>query len=107
MRSQRRSAQSRGMRRMAMEGVDQLGRRPPRSTARGARLQFHFDAGAGWLALSPPLDASLVSDEAGRGAHGSFTGAFVGMLAFDTSGAGRAADLGHVGYAPLFNQQLS
>ena len=95
------------MRRMAMEGVDQLGRRPPRSTARGARLQFHFDAGAGWLALSPPLDASLVSDEAGRGAHGSFTGAFVGMLAFDTSGAGRAADFSHFDYTPLFNQETA
>ena len=40
----------------------------------------------------PTLDASIVSDEAGRGEHGSFTGAFVGMVAFDTSGGGKPAD---------------
>ena len=36
---------------------------------------------------TPVLDASILSDEAGAGEHGSFTGAFVGMFAFDTSGA--------------------
>ena len=40
----------------------------------------------------PALDASILSDEAGAGEHGSFTGAFVGMFAFDTSGAGAPAD---------------
>jgi xylan 1,4-beta-xylosidase len=44
------------------------------------------------------LDASLISDEAGRGEHGSFTGAFLGMLAFDTSGAGQPADFSYFSY---------
>jgi xylan 1,4-beta-xylosidase len=46
------------------------------------------------------LDASVVSDEAGRGAHASFTGAFVGMLAFDTSGAACPADFADFTYTP-------
>ena len=47
------------------------------------------------------LDASVISDEGGRGEHGSFTGAFVGMAAFDTSGRARPADFAHFTYAPL------
>jgi xylan 1,4-beta-xylosidase len=46
------------------------------------------------------LDASVISDEGGRGAHGSFTGAFIGMLAFDTSGAACPADFHYFDYAP-------
>lgn len=65
-----------------------------------ARAQFSVDAGAGWQAVGGALDASVVSDEAGRGAHGSFTGAFVGMLAFDTSGAGCPADFSEFAYRP-------
>jgi len=41
-----------------------------------------------------------VSDEGGRGPHSSFTGAFVGMLAFDTSGSARTADFASFSYAP-------
>jgi len=66
----------------------------------GAALQFHADIGGGWKVVGPVLDASVVSDEAGRGAHGSFTGAFVGMLAFDTSGAACSADFADFLYAP-------
>jgi beta-xylosidase len=40
----------------------------------------------------PRLDASVISDEGGSGEHASFTGAFVRMAAFDTSGAAIAAD---------------
>jgi xylan 1,4-beta-xylosidase len=58
----------------------------------GWNLQFCWRQRGTWEPLGPVLDASLISDEAGRGEHGSFTGAFVGMAAFDTSGAGRAAD---------------
>jgi xylan 1,4-beta-xylosidase len=65
-----------------------------------ARLIFAYDAGDGWRKLAPDLDASLVSDEAGRGEHGSFTGAFIGMMAFDTSGAGLPADFDWFEYAP-------
>lgn len=66
----------------------------------GARLRFSLDSGEGWRPVGPDLDASIVSDEAGRGEHGSFTGAFVGMLAFDTSGAGLPADFDYFEYAP-------
>jgi xylan 1,4-beta-xylosidase len=64
----------------------------------GARLQFHWRAGGEWAPLGPELDASLISDEAGRGEHGSFTGAFIGMAAFDTSGAGMPADFDYFEY---------
>ncbi|MBX3567982.1 MAG: glycoside hydrolase family 43 protein [Rhizobiaceae bacterium] len=65
-----------------------------------AGLRFAYDAGDGLRALDPELDASIVSDEAGRGEHGSFTGAFVGMMAFDTSGGGRPADFEWFDYRP-------
>ena len=51
-----------------------------------ARQRFFWRAGGDWTPIGPELDASLISDEAGRGEHASFTGAFVGMAAFDTSG---------------------
>ena len=65
-----------------------------------ANLQFSFDAGGAWRDIGPVLDASVISDEGGRGAHGSFTGAFIGMLCFDTSGAARPADFAYFDYAP-------
>jgi xylan 1,4-beta-xylosidase len=58
----------------------------------GWNLQFLWRMRGTWEKLGPVLDASLISDEAGRGEHGSFTGAFVGMAAFDTSGAACPAD---------------
>lgn len=66
----------------------------------GTVLQFHADTGSGWQPVGPVLDASIVSDEAGRGEHGSFTGAFVGMLAFDTSGGACPADFTDFRYTP-------
>lgn len=66
----------------------------------GSTLQFRADTGTGWQPVGPVLDASIVSDEAGRGAHGSFTGAFVGLLAFDTSGAACTADFSDFSYIP-------
>jgi xylan 1,4-beta-xylosidase len=65
-----------------------------------AKLQFSYDAGQGWRDLGPVLDASVISDEGGRGAHGSFTGAFIGMLCFDTSGGARPADFSYFRYSP-------
>jgi xylan 1,4-beta-xylosidase len=68
----------------------------------GARQRFFIrQGGAGWTAVGPELDASLISDEAGRGEHGSFTGAFVGMAAFDTSGRRATADFHRFGYVPI------
>ncbi|MGL4309707.1 MAG: glycoside hydrolase family 43 protein [Paracoccaceae bacterium] len=46
---------------------------------------------ADWRPIGPALNAAVISDEGGRGEHGSFTGAFVGMVAFDTSGQGTQA----------------
>jgi xylan 1,4-beta-xylosidase len=67
----------------------------------GAALQFAYAVGAGaWRPCGPTLDASIVSDEAGAGEHGSFTGAFVGMCAFDVSGQGAVADFAYFDYAP-------
>ena len=66
----------------------------------GAALQFFADWGLGWQPVGPVLDASVISDEGGRGEHGSFTGAFVGMLAFDTSGSARTADFSSFDYLP-------
>jgi xylan 1,4-beta-xylosidase len=43
--------------------------------------------------VGPVLDASIVSDEGGRGEHASFTGAFVGMVAYDLTGQGWTADV--------------
>ena len=64
-------------------------------------LQFSFAQGDEWRDVGPALDATILSDEAGRGEHGSFTGAFVGMAAFDTSGAAIAADYGYFLYEGL------
>jgi xylan 1,4-beta-xylosidase len=43
--------------------------------------------------VGPVLDASIVSDEGGRGEHASFTGAFVGVVAHDLTGQGWTADV--------------
>ena len=43
--------------------------------------------------VGPELDASLISDEGGRGEHASFTGAFVGVVAHDLTGQGWTADV--------------
>ena len=64
----------------------------------GAALQFFYRNGERWNLVGPVLDASVISDEGGRGEHGSFTGAFVGMAAFDTSGAGLPADFDYFSY---------
>jgi xylan 1,4-beta-xylosidase len=64
-----------------------------------AELRFAYALDAGrWRDVGPILDASILSDEAGGGEHRSFTGAFVGLFAFDTSGAGIAADFRYFEY---------
>ena len=52
------------------------------------------------VAVGPILDASVVSDEGGRGEHASFTGAFVGVVAHDLTGQGWTADVTRFRYAP-------
>jgi len=62
-------------------------------------LRFFYSLGTSdWTRIGPVFDASLLSDEAGRGAHGNFTGAFVGMHAMDTSGAAMPADFSYFRY---------
>ncbi len=51
-------------------------------------------------AVGPVLDASIISDEGGRGEHASFTGAFVGVVAHDLTGQGWTADVTRFDYAP-------
>lgn len=63
---------------------------------RGATQQFFHNG----QPLGPPRDAYIVSDEGGRGEHASFTGAFVGMMAFDLTGQGREARFTRFGYTP-------
>lgn len=65
-----------------------------------ADQQFFWRTTGDWIPIGPTLDASLISDEAGRGEHGSFTGAFTGMVAFDTSGRATPADFAHFTYTP-------
>lgn len=67
---------------------------------RGATQQFFWRSGGDWQPIGPELDASVLSDEGGRGEHGSFTGTFVGMLAFDISGRATPADFTGFTYAP-------
>lgn len=63
--------------------------------------QFYWSVDAmNWNALGQePLSAAYLSDEGGLGEHGSFTGTFVGMLAFDVSGAGKEAEFTTFSYA--------
>ncbi|AFL52732.1 xylan 1,4-beta-xylosidase [Sinorhizobium fredii] len=70
---------------------------------RGNDLQFFWRASAqqDWASIGPALDAGVISDEGGRGEHGSFTGAFAGMFAFDTSGSGIPADFDVFRYEAL------
>lgn len=66
----------------------------------GATQQFWFAQGGGWQRLGPPLDAAVISDEGGKGEHASFTGAFVGMVAFDVTGQGAEARFSQFDYLP-------
>lgn len=65
-----------------------------------AHQRFFWRQGGNWQAIGPVLDATLISDEGGRGEHNSFTGAFVGMLAFDITGLGRDAKFLRFAYLP-------
>ncbi|CUI32869.1 glycoside hydrolase family 43 protein [Cognatishimia activa] len=65
----------------------------------GAELQFRWRVDAAdWQEIGPKLDASVLSDEAGRGDQANFTGAFVGMAAQDTSGQAHVADFNRFTY---------
>jgi xylan 1,4-beta-xylosidase len=57
-----------------------------------ASLEFAYAVDGEWRRVGPVLDASILSDEAGGGEHRSFTGAFVGMVAFGAAGGEISAD---------------
>ena len=54
--------------------------------------------GENWNRLPAILDQSLISDEAGKGEGGSFTGAFIGMACQDISGQDCPADFDYFEY---------
>ena len=65
----------------------------------GANLDFRYAVEEGqWLSIGPTLDASVLSDEGGRGEHACFTGAFVGMAAQDVGGTAHPADFAYFRY---------
>ncbi len=72
-------------------------------TIRGRALQFYYALeGQNLQPIGPVLDASLLSDECGgHQAHGSFTGAFVGMAAQDLNGTASAATFDYFIYRPV------
>ncbi|OLP61474.1 beta-xylosidase [Xaviernesmea oryzae] len=69
----------------------------------GNGLQFFWQSEGmdAFAPIGPALDASVISDEGGRGEHGSFTGAFLGVFAFDISGRAKPADVSRFLYRPL------
>jgi xylan 1,4-beta-xylosidase len=71
-----------------------------RVTVDHATQQFWWRQGGDWQPLGPVLNAAVISDEGGQGEHASFTGAFVGMLAYDLTGQGREARFARFDYVP-------
>ena len=64
-----------------------------RVVVEGAALAFSWSPdGEAWRDIGPQLDASLLSDEAGKSEHGNFTGAFVGIACQDLTGQRLPAD---------------
>ncbi|KAK4446048.1 hypothetical protein QBC34DRAFT_441232 [Podospora aff. communis PSN243] len=73
-------------------------------SVRGRALQFYYalEGEGGWKEVGPVLDASIVSDECGgHQAHGSFTGAFVGVACSDLNGTAREARFEGFVYRPV------
>ena len=72
-------------------------------TVRGRELQFYYAIdGRSLEKVGPVLDASIVSDECGgHQAHGSFTGAFVGMACSDVNGTALQAEFDYFTYRPV------
>jgi len=63
------------------------------------QLVFSWSSnGDAWHMLPLELDATVLSDEAGKGAGANFTGAFVGMAAQDVSGSQKHADFAYFEY---------
>lgn len=66
-----------------------------------AFVTFHARiAGGEWQQIGGREDATLISDEAGKSEHASFTGAFVGVYAMDLTGQGKEATFSRFAYIP-------
>ena len=63
--------------------------------------QFFYRQGGTWSAIGPKLDARKISDEGQPGEHQSFTGTFVGMMAYDMTGRCAEATFSSFLYRPL------
>ena len=73
-----------------------------RAEADGPALDFSWSTdGENWIRAPITLNQSLISDEAGKGGGGSFTGAFVGMACQDISGQDCPADFDYFEYIEL------
>jgi xylan 1,4-beta-xylosidase len=72
-------------------------------TIRGPSLQFYYSVGGKELQkVGPVYDASIISDECGgHQAHGSFTGAFVGVACSDLDGTETPAKFEYLLYRPV------
>ncbi|TDZ37018.1 Beta-xylosidase [Colletotrichum spinosum] len=70
---------------------------------RGPALRFYYALEGGELEeVGPVFDASVISDECGgHQAHGSFTGAFVGVAASDLNGTAKEAVFDYFTYRPV------
>lgn len=67
-----------------------------------SRLRFAWSPdGRAWVELACELDASLLSDEAGKGESAHFTGTFVGMCCQDLAGNRQPADFAWFSYRAL------
>ncbi|KAF6802349.1 Beta-xylosidase [Colletotrichum sojae] len=76
-------------------------------TIRGPALQFYYavEGERELKKVGPVFDASIISDECGgHQAHGSFTGAFVGVAASDLNGTAREAAFNYFTYRPVHDE---
>ena len=65
-------------------------------------LEFFWSLdGSAWTKIGPTLDASQLSDEAGKGEGANFTGTFVGMACHDLTGRAATADFSEFVYEDL------
>ena len=71
-----------------------------RSRSATPTQHFFYAPAATGPPSAPRSTPRVISDEGGRGEHGSFTGAFVGLVAFDTSGRAAPADFASFSYTP-------